>query len=116
MLGSVDLPDDDVARLRLARILARAHPRPTIEDAESAAGMAVGVVVVASIATIPYLVDLSTVAANRVASVLLFTVIGSTGFASVRRAGGSVGRAALFALIVVAVAVVVVSIKFALTH
>lgn len=71
---------------------------------------------IAAVASVPYLFDISTLDASTAASVALLAVIGATAFTSVRRAGGPVNRALAFTLIVVAVASVVVTVKYQLTH
>lgn len=102
--------------LRLTRVLARARPLPTREDARAAGWLAVSALVVTGTASVPYLLDIDTLEASSLASVLLLGIIGGTAFVTVRRAGGATRRALAFTVVVVAIAAVVVMIKYTLTH
>lgn len=102
--------------LRLASVFARASPRPTRQDWAVGGAQLTGAAIVTAIASAPYLMDIGTDDASTLASILLLGVTAVTAFASVRRADGGVGRALAFAGIAVAIAAVVVVVKYALTH
>lgn len=102
--------------VRLADVFARAVPTPTRDDVARGLAMLLAAMGIAAVASVPYLFDISTLDASTAASVALLAVIGATAFTSVRRAGGPVNRALAFTLIVVAVASVVVTVKYQLTH
>ena len=101
---------------RLTEVFARGDPKPNSEDGWIALGLVLAAVAITGLATVPYLFDLSTLDASTVSSVLLFGVIGGTGFGCVRQVGGSTSRAVAFAVMVVAIAAVVTAVKFTLTH
>ena len=102
--------------LRLAGVVARAHPRLPREDVLAGSAQLASAIAVTSLASVPYLLDITTLDASSASSLLLLAVIGSTGFFSVRRAGRTVARALAFAVIVVTIALVVVAVKYSLTH
>lgn len=102
--------------LRLASVFARANPRPTRQDWSAGGAQLAGAASVTGIASIPYLLDISTDDASTAASILLLGVTAVTAFASVRRADQGVGRALAFAGIAVTIAAVIVIVKYLLTH
>lgn len=102
--------------LRLAGVFARANPTPTREDWIAGGAQLAGAVVVTGIASLPYLLGMSTADAGTVASILLLGVTGVTALLSVRRAGGGIGRALVFSAIAVGLASVVVMIEYTFTH
>lgn len=101
---------------RLVEVAARGRPLPNAEDGWVALGLICAAVAITGLATLPYLFDVSVLTASSVASVLLFGVIGLTGFGSVRTAGGTRRRAFAFAAATVGIAAVVTAIKFTLAH
>lgn len=107
-----------IAHLFAVRLTAMfaAGGKPTAEDGWAALGIAVAVVVVTTIATIPYLINPETLAASTASSVLLLGVIGVTAFGSARRAEADRRASWAFTLLTVGIAVIVVAVKYALAH
>lgn len=88
----------------------------TAEGARAVLGVAVAVVGITGIASLPYLLDITNLDSADVATALLMGVIGVTGYASARRSGAKPLPAIVFAAAILLVAAVVVTIKYTLSH
>ena len=86
------------------------------EDWFSILGMVTATLVIAGLATIPYLWFDDPLDANTLAMVLLLGVIGITGWATAQKAGLSRTRTIAYTAVVLVAAAVVVMIKYTLTH
>ena len=86
------------------------------EDWYSILGMTIATVVIAGLATVPYLLIDDPLNANTVAMLLLTGVIGFTAYATAKKAGLTGTRAAGYTVLVLVAAAIVVAIKYALTH
>ncbi len=90
--------------------------RPSEEDLRTGLGVAAAVLLVAAVATVPYLFISDPVNASTGANLVLLAVIGAAGYGGARRADLSVPRSLLYTGIVLSAAAVVVAIKFLLAH
>jgi hypothetical protein len=101
---------------RLTRAFVRARPLPTREEARTGFWLIVAGAAVTGLATVPYLLDINVLTASTAASLVLMLAIGTTGFASVLRGGGTFAHALAFAALAVAIAAIVVAVKYQLAH
>jgi hypothetical protein len=92
-----------------------AEGRATSEDLLAGAGQIIAAVLTAFLASIPYLLT-DAADASSVSSLILLGLISMTAYLSARKAGANHPGALLFTVVIVAVAVVVVIIKYSLTH
>ncbi|MGI9666768.1 MAG: hypothetical protein ACR2N2_06655 [Acidimicrobiia bacterium] len=88
----------------------------TSEDWYSVGGMVAATVIIAGIATIPYLLLDDALDASTAAMVLLLGVIAITAWATAKRSGLSPAKTAGYTALVVFLAAVVVAVKYTLTH
>ena len=102
--------------VRLTRAFVRARPVPSRNEVRGGAAIAAAAVTATGLASLPYLLDISALTASTAAMIVLLLAIGTTGFASVLRGGGTFARALAFAVLVVAIAAVVVAVKYELAH
>jgi len=92
-----------------------AEGRLTRDDAFAGAGQIIAVVLTAFLASVPYFFT-DAADASSASSAILFGLISVTAYRSARKAGANHLGASLFTIAIAVVAVVVVIIKYSLTH
>lgn len=90
--------------------------RLTEEDKWSIGGIVVATALIAGIATVPYLLLDDVLDAQTLSMVLLLGVIAASGYASGKKAHLPTARSVMYSGVIVVLALIVVFIKFTLTH
>ncbi len=100
---------------RTTAILA-AGGKPEAEDYWAALGIVVAAVVIAALATIPYLIWGDTTDASTASSMVLMAVIGIASYIGARHAGAGTVRSVVYTVVGLITAAIAVIVKYTLAH